>query len=198
MDEQAVNLMHDMLNYDALNDVDEDMLEYSMNLIHNSSVADCEKIKHLLLNIHKFILEQFIILLLCLDEDKWKYCDIDNLYNNHMRSTDMLYKTFLSKELSQLLNILKEISPKNFRMPKCENKIDKANTLGYILGHYNRVNMKRKKLKAMKTLCELCWDEIHINVPVNVLHIAGDEWLFNLCLPKWLHRSPVPVRYSKR
>ena len=137
MDEEAVNLMHDMLNYDALNDVDEDMVEYSMNLIHDVSVADCNKIKHLLLNTHKFILEQFIILLLCLDEDKWKYCDIYDLYNNHMISTDMLYKSFLSKELSLLLNVLKEISPTNFKLPKCENKIDKANTVGYILGHYD-------------------------------------------------------------
>ena len=156
MDEEAVNLMHDMLNYDALDNVDDNMLEYSINLIHNNSLADCKKIKHLLLNTHKFILEQFLILLLCLEEDKWKAFEIEDLYNDHMSSTDMLYKMFLSKELSQLLNIVKEISPKNFRFPKCENKVDKANTLGYILGHYDRVNMKRKKLKSMKTLREIC------------------------------------------
>ena len=114
MDEEAVNLMHDMLNYDALDDVDDNMLEYSINLIHDESLADCDKIKHLLLNTHKFILEQFLILLLCLEEDKWKACEIEDLYNDHMSSTDMLYKTFLSKELSQLLNVVKEISPKNF------------------------------------------------------------------------------------
>ena len=56
--------------------------------------------------------------------------------------------------------------------------------------------MKRKQLKSMKTLRKLCWDEIHINVPVNVLQVAGAEWLFNLCFPKWLRRSPVPVRYE--
>ena len=56
--------------------------------------------------------------------------------------------------------------------------------------------MKRKKLKSMKTLREICWDEIHINVPVNVLYIAGVEWIFNMCFPKWLWRSPVPVRYE--
>ena len=54
-----------------------------------------------------------------------------------MISTDVLYKSFLSKELSLLLNVLKEISPTNFKLPKCENKIDKANTVGYILGHYD-------------------------------------------------------------
>ena len=57
MDEEAVNLMHDMLNSEALDDVDDNMVEYSINLIHDNSVADCKKIKHLLLNTHKFILE---------------------------------------------------------------------------------------------------------------------------------------------
>ena len=114
MDEEAVNLMHDMLNSEALDDVDDNMVECSINLIHDDSVADCEKIKHLLLNTHKFILEQFIILLLCLNEEKWKASEIEDLYNDHMSSTDMIYRMLLSKELSQLLNVVEEISPKNF------------------------------------------------------------------------------------
>ena len=34
MDEEAVNLMHDMLNSEPLDDVDDNMVEYSINLIH--------------------------------------------------------------------------------------------------------------------------------------------------------------------
>ena len=113
-----------------------------------------------------------------------------------MSSTDVIYQTFLSKELSELLNVINDISPKGFRFLKCQNKIDKANTLGYILGHYDRVKMRRTQLKSMKTLCEICWDEINTNVPVNILRVAGAEWLFNMCFPKWLRRSPVPVQYE--
>ena len=104
--------------------------------MQDTSVDDCRKIKHLLLHQHRSILETFIIVLLCLDEIKWNSTDVEQLYNCHLTSTQTTYKTFLSKELSELINIIKDLCPKEFKLPKCENKVDKANTLGFILGHY--------------------------------------------------------------
>ena len=128
--------MHDMVSYDAEYDADEDFLEYSQNLMQDTSVDDCTKIKHLLLHQHRSILETFIILLLCLDESKWKSTNIEDLYNGHLMSTQTMYKTLLSKELSELINVIRDLCPKDLKVPKCENKVDKANTLGYIFGHY--------------------------------------------------------------
>ena len=81
-------------------------------------------------------------------------------------------------------------------IPNCQNKIDKANVLAYILGHSNRVQLQRPKMKYMKTLREICWEEIDINLPINVLRVGCAEWIFNMCFPKWLRKSPVPVQYE--
>ena len=67
MDDETVNIMHDIVNYDPLYDADEEMVEESLNLIRDSSLEDYLKIRRLLLNRHKYILEQFIIVLLCLN-----------------------------------------------------------------------------------------------------------------------------------
>ena len=56
--------------------------------------------------------------------------------------------------------------------------------------------MRRPKMKSMKTLREICWDEIDTNVPTNVLHVAGAKWIFAMCFQKWLGRSPVAVQYE--
>ena len=136
LDGEAITLRHDMVAYNAEYDADDEFLEYSQNFMADTSVNDCSKIKHLVLHQHRSILETFIIVLLCLDETKWKSTDIEDLYNSHLTSTQIIYKSFLSKELSELINIIRELCGKQFKIPKCENKVDKANTLGYIFGHY--------------------------------------------------------------
>ena len=78
--------------------------------------------------------------------------DIEDSYNEHMTSTNIIFKTFLSKELGEIINFLQMLAPKNFKFPKCNNKIEKANVLGYIMGHSDHVQLKRPKMKSMKTL----------------------------------------------
>ena len=56
--------------------------------------------------------------------------------------------------------------------------------------------MRRPKMKSMKTLREICWDEIDTNVPTNVLRVAGAKWIFAMCFQKWLGCSPVAVQYK--
>ena len=113
-----------------------------------------------------------------------------------MTSSNVMYKTLLSKELGEIIHFIQMLTPNGFKIPKCDNKIDKANVLGYLMGHWDRVQLKRPKMKCMKTLHEICWDEIMINVPINVLRVASAEWTFNICFPKWLRKSPVPIQYE--
>ena len=196
IDDATRNLRHDLIEVNFEEDFNEDSQLSLVNFLEDSTLTECEKIRTLLLTTHRDIMERILIILMCLNNEKWKSYDIEDLYNEHMTSTNIIFKTFLSKELGEIINFLQMLAPKNFKFPKCNNKIEKANVLGYIMGHLDRVQLKRPKMKSMKTLREIWWDEITINVPINVLRVASAEWMFKMCFPKWLCKSPVPIQYE--
>ena len=69
----------------------------------------------------------------------------------------------------------------------------KANQIGFLLGHSHRTSPKKKKNLGLCPLKKLCLEEIHVNVPLMVVQQALQCWEYLICLPNWLHLSPVPM-----
>ena len=75
------------------------------------------------------------------------------------------------------------------------SKLQKANQLGFIVGHTDLILPKRIKPK-MKSLQELASDEIKLSVPVDVLRVALAEFEFRIMLPHLMEKSPLPISYE--
>ena len=75
------------------------------------------------------------------------------------------------------------------------SKVQKANQLGFVLGHTDTILPKRAKPK-MKSLQELACDEIKISVPVDVLRVALAQFDFRIMLPYWTEKCPLPISYE--
>ena len=48
----------------------------------------------------------------------------------------------------------------------------------------------------MKSLQELATDELKRSVPVEVLRVAAAQFHFNIVLPLWLDKCPLPISYE--
>ena len=51
----------------------------------------------------------------------------------------------------------------------------KAHQIGFLLGHSDRISPKKKNL-GLCPLKKLCLEEIHVNVPLTVVHQALQHW----------------------
>ena len=74
-------------------------------------------------------------------------------------------------------------------------KLQKANQLGFILGHTDIILPRRMKPK-IKSLQELVSDKIKMSVPVDVLHVALAQFEFRIMLPLWMERCPLQISYE--
>ena len=68
----------------------------------------------------------------------------------------------------------------------------KANQIGFLLGHSDRITPKKKNL-GLCPLKKLCLEEIRVNVPLTVVQQVLQYWEYLICLPNWLCLSPVPM-----
>ena len=196
LDEQTINLQHDIVSENVEEGFVESQSNIALNQNESSSMDDSQKIRRILMTTHKYVLEDILICLICLNEDKWKSYDVEELYNKHLSSTTNIYKSLLLKEICEILKCIKHVPGKNLTWEKCENKLQNAQLLGYILGHVDCVETHKIKVKRMKSLRQFCWDQIEMNVPITVVRVAAAQWLFRMVYPKWLERSSVPVRYD--
>ena len=51
---------------------------------------------------------------------------------------------------------MSNIKPSQLKHPKCTGKAEKANCLGYLLGHTDRVTVKSSTVKLMLPLRNIC------------------------------------------
>ena len=59
-----------------------------------------------------------------------------------------------------ILTFLANMKPSKLKIPTCTGKVEKANCLGYLLGHSDQVFVKKNSVKLMLTLCNLCINTI--------------------------------------
>ena len=170
--------------------------EFSTIIIPETDMAD--QIRRVLFTTHKFLLEHMLFSLLCQKRfQKWSEYDIDTFYDEILSSTMNIYNNLTVYEVDSLLKIIKEngCSDCPLVLIAGQNKLRKCNILGFILGHRNRVFGKKPKPRMM-SLRNLCRNEIHRTIPVNVLRVTIAQWLFKIQLPRWMDHSPVPVTYK--
>ena len=86
--------------------------------------------------------------------------------------------------------------PSQLKLPKCTGKAEKANCLGYLLGHTDPVTVKSSTVKLMLPLRNICINNIKNELPIKVLRVACATWFFDILFQCWLKQSPVPVTYT--
>lgn len=184
---------------------DEQVLELRHQLIQEGDVEDDEnflpdlntttQIKQILLGSHSCILEEFLLHLLCgTNHDKWSSLELSDLYDEYLSSTQKIFQGFTSHELDLFIKTLRTHESKKCKLPPIGKgtKNLKANQLGFLLGHSDRITPKKKKL-GLVSLKKLCLEEIRVNVPLPVVQHALQRWEYLICLPNWLRLSPVPM-----
>ena len=109
--------------------------------------------------------------------------ELDHLYDQFLSSTHKIFQGFTSCELDQ-----------KCKLPPIGKgtKTMKANQIGFLLGHSDRISPKKKNLRLCP-LKKLCLEEICVNVPLMVVQQALQYWEYLICLPNWLRLSPVPI-----
>ena len=196
LDEEGRNLQHDLINDDTDDEVS-NSTNLSVNIAARGNEPEWKFIRRLLLTERKIFLEQILITLMCLPNgSKWKTFHINNFYDRCLSSAHVIQDNFTSIELNTILKFVKEQASHRLHIPSFIGKIDCINALAYLLAHTDTIYPKGKKLKAMLPLRVMCHIKLKNEVPLNVVKVACAEWLFDLLLPKWLERSPVPVVYS--
>ena len=71
IDDVTKNLRHDLIEVNFEEDFDEDSQLSLVNFLEDSTLTECEKIRTLLLTTHGEIMERILIILVCLNNDKW-------------------------------------------------------------------------------------------------------------------------------
>ena len=197
LDEEGRNLQHDLINADIYEEESSTSMNISVNIAARHNEPECKFIRRLLLTEKKVFLEQILITLMCLPNgSKWESFHINNFYDRCLNSAHVIQENFTSIELNTILKFIKQEASHILHIPNFIGKIDRVNAVAYLLGHTDTVYPKGKKLAVMLPLRVMCHIKIKNEVPLNVIKVGCAEWLFDLLLPKWLERSPVPVVYK--
>ena len=133
--------------------------------------VSADDVKSILLGSHKFVLEDVLIALLCSEHSvKWSSYTSRKFYEHALSSTAAIYRSMTNHDLDIVINVLRkwECDMYPLGMKLNASKVQKANQLGFILGHTDVIQPKRTKLK-MKALYELVLDVIKTSVPAEVL-----------------------------
>ena len=121
---------------------------------------------------------------MCLAENsKWETFHINHFYDTCLSSCTNIYNSFTSIEIDHILNFLQSLKPHALKMPKCVGKVQKANSLGFLLGHEDPVILKAAKIKQLTTLRTLCWTIVKNEVPALVLKVSCASWFFDIMFP---------------
>ena len=155
-------------------------------------------IKRVLLGSHTVLIEDILIALLSSENHvKWSNYECSDFYDFALSSTAAIYRAMTIHDLNIVINVLRkwecEECPVGIKLNG--SKLEKANQLGFILGHTDIILPRRTKPK-MKSLQELASDEIKMSVPVDVLRVALAEFEFRIILPLWMERCPLQISYE--
>ena len=120
--------------------------------------------------------------------------ELDHLYDQFLSSTHKIFQGFTSHKLDLLIKTFHNHESRKCKLPPIGKgtKTMKANQIGFLLGHSDRISPKKKNL-GLCPLKKLCLEEIRVNVPLMVVQQALQCWEYLICLPNWLHLSPVPM-----
>ena len=135
-----------------------------------------------LLGSHKCVLEDILIALLCSDNCiKWSAYNCREFYEFALSSTNAIYTSMTTHDIDIVINVLRkwECPSVSLGMKLNVSKLQKANQLGFILGHTDFIGAKKTKPK-MKSLVDLTLDELKLSVPVEVLHVALSQFDFRM------------------
>ena len=163
-------------------------------LVHTGS----NEIKCVLLGSHKCVLEDILIALLCSDNCiKWSAYNCREFYEFALSSTNAIYTSMTTHDIDIVINVLRkwECPSVSLGMKLNVSKLQKANQLGFILGHTDFIGAKKTKPK-MKSLVDLTLDELKSSVPVEVLRVALSQFDFRMKLPLWMDKCPLPICYE--
>ena len=161
-------------------------------------LVSAKDIKSVLLGSHKHILEEILITLLCSErQHKWNSVTCLEFYDIALSSTHSIHESMTNHDLDIVINVLRKWECKEFPLgiKLNEQKLRKANQLGFILGHTDLIQPKKRTPK-MKSLLDLSLDCAKTFVPTAVLRVALATFDFRIKLPLWMDRSPVPISYE--
>ena len=144
------------------------------------------------------LIEDILIALLSLENHgKWHNYECSKFYDFALSSTGAIFHAMAIHDLNIVINVLRK-----WKCVECPvgiklngSKLQKANQLGFILGHTDIILLRRMKTK-MKSLQELASDEIKMSVPVDFLRVALTQFEFRIMLPLWMERCPLQISYK--
>ena len=99
--------------------------------------------------------------------------ELDYLYDQFLSSTHKIFQGFTSHELDLLIKTFHNHESRKCKLPPIRKgtKTMKANQIGFLLGHSDRISPKKKNL-GLCPLKKLCLEEIPVNVPLMVVQQA--------------------------
>ena len=181
--------------------VDESERSPDISTSHNQRTGvnvSAETIQYVLLSSHKHILEEILITLLCSpSQNRWNSVTCSEFYDIALSSTHAIHERLTTHDLDIVINVLRKWESKDcpVGIKLNEQKLRKANQLGFILGHTDLIEPKKRTPK-MKTLVDLSLDCAKVLVPTAVLRVALATFDFRIKLPLWMDKSPVPISYE--
>ena len=160
--------------------------------------VSAQEIKYILLGSHQHILEDILIHLLSSErQHKWSSYTCKEFYDIALSSTHAMHGSMTNHDLDIVINVLRKWESKEclLGIKLNDQKLRKANQLGFIFGHIDLIQPKKRAPK-MKSLLDLSLDCAKTYVPTAVLRVALATFHFRIKLPMWMDRSPVPISYE--